>query len=118
VVTIITPPLEDQQQPQQDDSKCKQQSTIKTSSILVNNNTIEPEVSYNAKQHLKSCLKTNNQVVLLHARREDDDKVVNINEDRLRPVCASGLYAGSVFQGTQKCGTSSYEVNVELLVSL
>lgn len=118
VVTITTPPLEDQQQQQQDDSKCKHQSTIKASSNLVNNNNIETEASYNAKQHVKSCRKTNNQVVLLHARREHDDKVVNINEDRLRPVCASGLYAGSVFHGTQKCGTSSYEVNVELLVSL
>lgn len=55
------------------------------------------------------------KVLLLHARREDDDQVVNLSEERLRPVSVSGLYAGSKFHGTQKCGTASYEVNVELL---
>lgn len=56
------------------------------------------------------------KVLLLHARREDVDQVVNLTEERLRPVSVSGLYAGSKFHGTQKCGTASYEVNVELLV--
>ncbi|KAI8971556.1 vacuolar import/degradation protein Vid24 [Mycotypha africana] len=29
--------------------------------------------------------------------------------------CVGELYAGSMFKGTQKCGTTSYEVNVEIL---
>ena len=60
---------------------------------------------------------TKRKVRLLHARREDDDQMVNLNDKRLLPVSMSGLYAGSKFTGTQKCGTASYEVNVELLVS-
>ncbi|KAI8087690.1 vacuolar import and degradation protein-domain-containing protein [Gilbertella persicaria] len=52
---------------------------------------------------------------LLHARREHEDKPVSISETRLRPISMTGLYAGSMFHGTQKCGTASYEVNVELL---
>jgi hypothetical protein len=70
-----------------------------------------------AKQDATVQFKQKKKVLLLHARREDDDKFVNLSEKRLRPVCISGLYAGSRFQGTQKCGSSSYEVNVELLVS-
>lgn len=116
VVTITTPSLEEVVH--QDDSKCKQQPTTKSQPNSVNNNSMETEVNYATKQHVKSCHKTNNKVVLLHARREEDDKVANINEDRLRPVCVGGLYAGSAFRGTQKCGTASYEVNVELLVSI
>lgn len=58
------------------------------------------------------------KTLLLHSRRDDDDKVVNLSEERLRPISISGLYPGSKFHGTQKCGTASYEVNVELLVSL
>lgn len=115
VVTITTPSLDEIAH--QEDPKCKQQPAIKSQANAVSSNSMETEVSYNTKQPVKPCHKVNNKVVLLHARREDDDKVANINEDRLRPVCVSGLYAGSVFRGTQKCGTASYEVNVELLVS-
>lgn len=114
VVTITTPSLDEIVH--QEDSKCKQQSAIKSQANAVSGNSMETEVSYNTKQHVKPCHKINSKVVLLHARREEDDKVANINEDRLRPVCVGGLYAGSVFRGTQKCGTASYEVNVELLV--
>ncbi|KAK4515549.1 uncharacterized protein ATC70_010499 [Mucor velutinosus] len=113
VVTITNPSLDEIVL--QEDSKCKQQPTIKSEASTVSSNSMETEVSYNTKQHVKSCHKINKAVVLLHARREEDDKVANINEDRLRPVCVGGLYAGSVFRGTQKCGTASYEVNVELL---
>lgn len=57
------------------------------------------------------------KALLLHARRDDDDRTVNLTEERLCPVAISGLYAGSRYHGTQKCGAASYEVNVELLVS-
>lgn len=89
------------------EKKCKYdfQTTIEK-------NTIETDVSSNDNRvyNLKKKL-------LLHARREDEDKVVNLTEDRLCPVSISGLYAGSKFYGTQKCGQASYEVEVELLVS-
>lgn len=81
-------------------------------------NTMGTDVSSNdsTKQQVQ-LKKTKKKALLLHARREDDDKTVNLTEERLCPISISGLYAGSRYHGTQKCGPSSYEVNVELLVS-
>ncbi|KAI7901817.1 vacuolar import and degradation protein-domain-containing protein [Cokeromyces recurvatus] len=69
------------------------------------------------ENNLQLLVKTNQKrkIVLLHARREGDDKTVNISEERIRSISIGGLYAGSMFYGTQKCGSASYEVNVELL---
>lgn len=112
-----------------DESKCnkqqKQPNSVEQQETLEDNGNINDndtkfktqQMEPDSKQDGNVQCKQKKRVLLLHARHEDDDKFVNLSEKRLRPVSISGLYAGSCFNGTQKCGNSSYEVNVELLVS-
>jgi hypothetical protein len=126
VVDIIDESKRSKQQKQP--NPVEQQGTLKSQGSNDNGNDNEDKdnkinnattaIETDAKQDDNVKYKQRKKVLLLHARREDDDKFVNLSEKRLRPVCISSLYAGSRFQGTQKCGSSSYEVNVELLVSL
>ncbi|KAG2229676.1 vacuolar import and degradation protein-domain-containing protein [Thamnidium elegans] len=96
--------------------KCKlvvSETTILNDQDNKKQDTIETDSSNDNKKSYTELKKK--KALLLHARHEDEDKVVNLSEHRLCPVSISGLYAGSKFYGTQKCGPASYEVHVELL---
>ncbi|KAI8358554.1 vacuolar import and degradation protein-domain-containing protein [Blakeslea trispora] len=96
-------------------SNHKQQSKTATS-LQDCSDAMETDVATNGDLPSKYKLPKKGQKknVLLHARAEHE-KTVDISDTRLHPVSLNGLYAGSFFHGTQKCGTASYEVNVEIL---
>lgn len=97
--------------------KCKNVSSETVVFQCESDHAMETDVSMDKNKQQASSQTTKKKALLLHARREDDDRSVNLTEERLCPVAISGLYAGSRYQGTQKCGNASYEVNVELLVN-
>ncbi|KAI8986512.1 vacuolar import and degradation protein-domain-containing protein [Pilobolus umbonatus] len=68
--------------------------------------------SINTTKHTK--LNSRKQKSILLTTRNEDDCTVDLSEDRIQPVHVSGLYPGSVFEGTQKCGAISYDVTVEI----
>ncbi|OBZ87938.1 Glucose-induced degradation protein 4 [Choanephora cucurbitarum] len=97
-------------------SNHKQQSKTVTSLQDTCSDAMETDVAKeeDLPSKYKAHRKNQKRSLLLHARAEGE-KIVDISETRLRPVSSNGLYAGSFFHGTQKCGIASYEVNVELL---
>lgn len=50
--------------------------------------------------------------------RNEDDYWVDISDKRLRNSRLGALYDGSRFKGVQKCGTSKYNVLVDIQVKL
>jgi hypothetical protein len=117
VATIVVTEVENNVKCKYSSNELNDNMVLRDEVLINNNDTMETDVQTIENKQEETCKKTiQNKVLLLHARREDDDLVVNLTEDRLCPISVSGLYAGSKFYGTQKCGTASYEVNVELLV--
>lgn len=98
--------------------KCKNVSSETVKIQCESDHAMETDVSMDKNKQQASLQTTKKKALLLHARREDDDRSVNLTEERLCPIAVSGLYAGSRYHGTQKCGNASYEVNVELLVNM
>lgn len=71
--------------------------------------------SKTVREDLQICIKPSEQRNSL-ASRNEDDYWVDISDRRLRNSRLGALYDGSQFKGVQKCGTSKYNVLVDIKV--
>jgi hypothetical protein len=65
------------------------------------------------------CIKSSNERKKTSSlvSRNEDDYWVDISDRRLRNSRLGALYDGSQFKGVQKCGTSKYNVLVDIKVN-
>lgn len=109
----------------EDEDTIKQVSACSQTTSLVedersecnNNMTKKEDETMETDDNQRKRINKKQQKKLLHARRDDNDKTVNLSDYRLQTHSKSALYPGSRFSGSQKCGPSSYEVEVEILVN-
>jgi hypothetical protein len=102
IISVTPAPTQDEKTCSECQLNCKHKHDIKDAqTILTNSDHQTPE------QKRTTSL----------VSRKEDDFWVDISDRRLRNSGLGALYGGSQFKGVQKCGTTQYEVLVDIQVN-